>query len=510
MTYRLHDDVESGGRLEYGGNLEYGGRGWNDLADPDDAAAGELAGRGRHGAHSSDYIADGQRRYTYQRPAGAARGGRHHAEPADDDTDHTRDRAAARGFSWRDQPSPAGDPAPYGTDPAGYEPTANGLGGYPPQDSGRSRYAGRAWQSDRRHGDVDGHRWGSVGEAGAWEAEALAAAAGVSYREDVAGSARDRYPDYDGPDQTAQLFSPDGVAATVDTSQYRSARAGTLTAPRPVRRDLAEAPPDGVPAEVEVEVPIAPPAEGQSGRKRTHLLLRIAAVVVLVLGAAVGIAAGVLRDDDPDTVEVTNDLQADAANNSASPDSNAGTQSDGAQERADLLMRQRQQAAVDDAQSRAAAKAADAQSAAATVAERAKKERASRSAARAADAEADADAETGTTGDPVPTAPVDCDSYSGNQKTGCALLSEFSFASSQMTCLEKLWDKESGWRTSAENPSSGAYGIPQALPGSKMATVASDWRTNAATQIRWGLGYIKGRYGTPCQAWSHSQSNGWY
>lgn len=80
----------------------------------------------------------------------------------------------------------------------------------------------------------------------------------------------------------------------------------------------------------------------------------------------------------------------------------------------------------------------------------------------------------------------------------------------QYSCLVSLWNKESGWRVNAENTSSGAYGIPQALPGSKMASAGSDWATNAATQIEWGLGYISGRYGTPCGAWGHSQSVGWY
>jgi hypothetical protein len=81
--------------------------------------------------------------------------------------------------------------------------------------------------------------------------------------------------------------------------------------------------------------------------------------------------------------------------------------------------------------------------------------------------------------------------------------------SDQFGCLDRLWQRESGWNTYASNPS-GAYGIPQALPGSKMATAGSDWRTNPATQIRWGLGYIGSRYGGPCAAWSHSQSTGWY
>lgn len=80
----------------------------------------------------------------------------------------------------------------------------------------------------------------------------------------------------------------------------------------------------------------------------------------------------------------------------------------------------------------------------------------------------------------------------------------------QFSCLVALWNKESGWRVNAANPSSGAYGIPQALPGSKMGSAGSDWATNPATQISWGLGYISGRYGTPCGAWGHSQAVGWY
>ena len=76
-------------------------------------------------------------------------------------------------------------------------------------------------------------------------------------------------------------------------------------------------------------------------------------------------------------------------------------------------------------------------------------------------------------------------------------------------CLDNIWSRESGWRYNASNPS-GAYGIPQALPGSKMASAGADWQTNPATQIKWGLGYIKGRYGDPCSAWSYWQANGSY
>lgn len=81
---------------------------------------------------------------------------------------------------------------------------------------------------------------------------------------------------------------------------------------------------------------------------------------------------------------------------------------------------------------------------------------------------------------------------------------------SEFDCLVALWSRESGWRVNAYNASSGAYGIPQSLPGSKMSAAGADWETNAGTQIEWGLGYIGGRYGTPCGAWAHSEDAGWY
>ena len=77
-------------------------------------------------------------------------------------------------------------------------------------------------------------------------------------------------------------------------------------------------------------------------------------------------------------------------------------------------------------------------------------------------------------------------------------------------CLSELWDRESGWSVSSTNRTSGAYGIPQALPGSKMSSAGADWRTNPLTQVRWGVGYIADRYGDPCQALAHSGSYGWY
>ncbi len=86
----------------------------------------------------------------------------------------------------------------------------------------------------------------------------------------------------------------------------------------------------------------------------------------------------------------------------------------------------------------------------------------------------------------------------------------YGWSDTQFTCLSKLWTRESNWRTAAHNRQSGAHGIAQALPGKKMATIAEDWRTNPVTQIKWGSGYIKGRYGTPCNAWNHSENHGWY
>lgn len=121
--------------------------------------------------------------------------------------------------------------------------------------------------------------------------------------------------------------------------------------------------------------------------------------------------------------------------------------------------------------------------------------------------------ETSTAGPPaapLPDIPADCEEYSGNRAIGCALLSEFGFGLDQMPALDSLWSRESGWNHEAHNSSSGAYGIPQALPGNKMASAGDDWETNPATQIRWGLGYIKDRYGTVDAAWDFFQANGWY
>lgn len=98
----------------------------------------------------------------------------------------------------------------------------------------------------------------------------------------------------------------------------------------------------------------------------------------------------------------------------------------------------------------------------------------------------------------------------GNYNMGKEMAANMGWTGSQFTALNNLWTQESGWNTEADNPQSGAYGIPQALPGSKMASAGADWKTNPRTQIRWGLEYIRARYGTPERAWQHELAVGWY
>lgn len=108
------------------------------------------------------------------------------------------------------------------------------------------------------------------------------------------------------------------------------------------------------------------------------------------------------------------------------------------------------------------------------------------------------------------TAPLVIPTAGSAQAIGRSLAAARGWGDSEFSCLVQLWDHESGWRVNAANPS-GAYGIPQALPGSKMGSAGPNWQTDASTQIKWGLGYIASRYGTPCGAWSTWQAQGgWY
>ncbi|MEU1970979.1 lytic transglycosylase domain-containing protein [Microbacterium sp. NPDC019599] len=151
--------------------------------------------------------------------------------------------------------------------------------------------------------------------------------------------------------------------------------------------------------------------------------------------------------------------------------------------------------------------------------EKARQEAEARAAAEAEAAAQAAASSSGSSSAPAasyPSAPIPSGNGNGdNSPAGAQAFAYSQFASrgwgdDQFGCLVALWNKESGWNYQAYNAGSGAYGIPQALPGSKMGSAGADWQSNAATQVLWGLGYIQGRYGTPCNAWGHSQSTGWY
>ncbi|NYG19670.1 hypothetical protein BJY17_000417 [Agromyces hippuratus] len=142
------------------------------------------------------------------------------------------------------------------------------------------------------------------------------------------------------------------------------------------------------------------------------------------------------------------------------------------------------------------------------AAEQAAAERAAaeRAAAERAAAERDAATPPASSG-PGPAAPANPSEAQVIARDMMA--ARHGWGADQFGCLVELWNRESGWNVTAGSPD-GAYGIPQALPGSKMASAGADWQTSAATQISWGLGYVAGRYGTPCGAWAHFQANNWY
>jgi hypothetical protein len=155
-------------------------------------------------------------------------------------------------------------------------------------------------------------------------------------------------------------------------------------------------------------------------------------------------------------------------------------------------------------------KALVAQQAAARQAARRKQEAARRAAAEAA-ADQAAREQAQQQQQPSQAAPSPAPVPAGSaQQIAMGMLGSYGWSSSQFSCLVSLWNQESGWNVYATNPASGAYGIPQALPGSKMASAGADWQTDAATQIRWGLSYIKSLYGSPCGAWGHEEADGWY
>ena len=168
-------------------------------------------------------------------------------------------------------------------------------------------------------------------------------------------------------------------------------------------------------------------------------------------------------------------------------------------------------AALDEAKQRKAEEEAAAKAAAEAAAAQAAAEAAAAAAAAQAQAEAEAAAaaKKASVAASAPAVNINVDPGSAQGIAQSMMAANYGWGDDQFACLVSLWDKESGWRVNAANPS-GAYGIPQALPGSKMASAGADWQTNPATQIAWGLGYSTGRYSTPCGAWAPSQSSGWY
>jgi hypothetical protein len=282
----------------------------------------------------------------------------------------------------------------------------------------------------------------------------------------------------EGPQVLAQAGMTGGTA-TLEALPMGAPAEGPESGPEGPRDEVALGPGDGP----EGMSPYGPPPSGPRGGKGSGRPLKIVAVaagaVVAVGGGAV--AAFALTGDDGGKTVVKSSPLADAAQ----------------QPRVDTqaLAAQREKEAVDRA-SRAArketAKRPDLQPKGTPIPTRKPEEDEGGSDGGAPP----------TAGNPVPAGKA--------QEYAKAVMDNYGFSpSSQFGCLRDLWDKESDWNYRASNPS-GAYGIPQALPGSKMASEGDDWRTNYKTQIRWGLGYIKSRHETPCGAWNHSQTVGWY
>jgi hypothetical protein len=226
--------------------------------------------------------------------------------------------------------------------------------------------------------------------------------------------------------------------------------------------------------------PIVPRHRRSPSSARSWRLLGIRVAALLTLAA--GLTGGLFLDDDDDS---------DHARQAAAE---AAAYEEGERIERDLIRTQHAQAMRDGAIERARAQA------------EAEAEEARKRAAAEAARKNRLPAKPPYTG-PIPAS---CQEYSGNRAIGCALMLEAGHGLDQFPCLNNLWAKESGWNERSSNPNSGAYGIPQALPGSKMSSFGSDWQTNPATQIKWGLSYIKNRYKTPCGAWQHFLDTGWY
>ncbi|NUS56869.1 MAG: transglycosylase SLT domain-containing protein [Streptomycetaceae bacterium] len=168
-----------------------------------------------------------------------------------------------------------------------------------------------------------------------------------------------------------------------------------------------------------------------------------------------------------------------------------------------------QTAAYDEAQRAAAEEAARIQAEQKAAADKAAADKAAADKAAADKAAADKAAADKAAADRASRS--DTRTPVGSASTGDPkAIARSMMSASQFQCFSNIVERESGWNYKATNPSSGAYGLVQALPGSKMASAGSDWRTNPETQIKWGLSYMNSRYGSPCGAWSFWQSHNWY
>jgi hypothetical protein len=214
------------------------------------------------------------------------------------------------------------------------------------------------------------------------------------------------------------------------------------------------------------------------------------ATAVTAVGSVVGVASG--------SVAQPNDAEATAADTTLLADIPAGQQAQ--VQTASLTQQADTQAIAADASAKKVAEESARKAAAKSAIE--KKEAAEKAAKEAKErAEAKKAASRDASSFPVQS------SYTTAQIQAMA---SSMVPSGQFQCFSNIVDHESSWNYTAVNASSGAYGLFQALPGSKMSSVGSDWRTNPATQIKWGLNYMDSRYGSPCEAWSFWQANHWY
>lgn len=226
------------------------------------------------------------------------------------------------------------------------------------------------------------------------------------------------------------------------------------------------------------------------------------ATAVTTVGAVVGVASG---DTQPSN---TNDLEAAASDATLLADIPAGQQ---AQVQTASLTQQAdaQAMAADTAAKKTAAEEARKQAAASAIEKQKAAEKAEAAKKAAAKKEREEKAETKASRssgrDAASFAPQS--SYSVSQVQAMA---RQMVPGDQFQCFSNIVNHESTWNYKATNASSGAYGLVQALPGSKMSSAGADWQTNPATQIKWGLGYMNDRYGSPCGAWSFWQANNWY